>query len=172
MFWLKYLQGLFRTLNENTSPNEIATGVALGAILGLIPKTNLLALGLWIVVLIFQVNISMATASVLLFAILGHITDPLIEKLGYWLLTGIPALKGTWAFLYNTPIIPFTSFNNTLVTGNLFFGILLFLPAFFGMRWFVVAYRVKYKERIMKWRIMQALQASKIYDLYSRWTHR
>ena len=72
--------------------------------------------------------------------------------------------------LYNTSIVPFTSFNNTLVIGNLLWGLLLAIPIFLGFRKFVIAYRSHLKERIMKWRIMQALQASKIYDLYSRWT--
>jgi uncharacterized protein (TIGR03546 family) len=172
MFWLKYVQGLFKTLNENTSPNEIAAGVAIGAIIGLIPKGNLLALALWIVVLLFQVNISMATASIVIFAILGHLTDGLTERLGFLLLTGVPFLKGLWTALYNLPVVPFSSFNNTLVMGNFVFGLLLVTPVFFGMRRFVVTYRTRYRERVMRWKVMQAFQASGVYDFYQRWMRR
>ena len=172
MFWLKYFQSLFKTLNADISPNEIAAGVMLGAMIGLIPKFNLLALFLWVVVLMFRVNFGMATASIFLFAILGTITDPIAERMGFWLLTDVPALHGLWVALYNTPIIPFTSFNNTLVIGNLALGLLIAIPVFLGARKFVVAYRSHLKARIMKWRIMQILMASKIYDLYSRWFSR
>jgi uncharacterized protein (TIGR03546 family) len=172
MFWLKYLHSLFKTLNQDVSPNEIAAGIMLGAIIGLVPKFNLLALALWVIVLMFRINFGMATASVVLFAILGSITDPLAEKLGFWLLTDVPALKGFWTTLYNTPLVPFTAFNNTLVIGNFSFGLILALPIFFAARRGVVAYRVYGRDRIMKWRIMQTLQASKLFDLYSRWMNR
>jgi len=170
MFWLKYIQSLFKTLNADVSPNEIAAGFMLGAMIGFIPKFNLLALLLWVIVLMVRVNFGMATAAVVIFSIVGSITDPLAERMGFWLLTGVPALQGFWSFLYNTPIIPFTSFNNTLVIGNLALGLLLAIPVFLGARHFVMAYRSHLKARIMKWRIMQILQASKLYNLYSRWT--
>jgi uncharacterized protein (TIGR03546 family) len=172
MFWLKYIQGLFKALNENRSPNEVAAGVALGMIIGLIPKGNLLALLIWVIIMIFQVNISMATAAIVLFAIFGHITDPVAEKLGFFLLSGVPALKGLWTALYNTPIIPFTNFNNTLVMGNFALGLLLFVPVFFAMRRFVVVYRLRYRERVMQWKLMKAFQASAAFDLYQRWMKR
>src|SRR5438552_4247821 len=99
MFWLKYIQGLIKTLNENTSPREIAGGVVLGSILGLLPKTNLLGLFIWVLIMMLQVNIGMATAAIILFAIVGHLTDPFTEKLGYWVLTGFPGLEGLWTAL-------------------------------------------------------------------------
>jgi uncharacterized protein (TIGR03546 family) len=172
MFWLTYVQKLFKALNENVSPNEIAGGVVLGSIIGLIPKTNLLALFIWILILLLQVNIAMATFAIVVFAIVGHITDPLFEKLGYLVLTGIPGLEGFWTWLYNLPIVPFTSFNNTLVMGNLIAGILLAPFVFLGMRRFVVAYRTRYREKIMKWKIVQVITASKLWDLYMRWVNR
>jgi len=172
MFWLKYLKGLFSTLNADTSPNEIAAGVMLGAFLGLMPKFNLCAFVLWVIVFMFRVNFGMATASVLLFSILGSITDPWAEKIGFTLLTGVPALHGLWTTLYNTPIIPFSAFNNTLVMGNLALAMLLAIPVFLAARRFVVAYRLHLRDRIMQWRIMQAFKASAIFDLYQRWMSR
>jgi uncharacterized protein (TIGR03546 family) len=172
MFWLKYIQSLFKTLNADTSPNEIASGVMLGSIIGLMPKFNLLALALWVVVLMFRTNFGMATASVVIFAIVGSITDPWAEHLGFYLLTGVPALKSFWTALYNMPIVPFTAFNNTLVLGNFVLGLILAVPVFFSAKKLVVAYRSYLRDRIMKWRIMQAFKASAVFDLYQRWTSR
>src|SRR4051812_45201107 len=95
-FWLKFVQSLLQTLNEDTSPNDVAAGFVLGAIFGLVPKTNLIGLLLWLIFWTFRINKGMAGVALLVFAILGHLTDPLAEKLGYWVLTGIPALKGLW----------------------------------------------------------------------------
>jgi uncharacterized protein (TIGR03546 family) len=172
MFWLKYIQGLIKTLNENTSPREIAAGVVLGSILGLLPKTNLLGLFIWVLILMLQVNIGMATAAIILFAIVGHLTDPFTEKLGYWALTGVPGLEGLWTAMYNTPIIPFTNFNNTLVMGNLLFGLLLAIPLYFATRRGVVVYRERYRDRILRWKLIQAVTATKWFELYQRWSGR
>ena len=141
MFWIKYLQGLLKALNDNTSPSELAAGFALGAMLGLIPKFNLLALLIWLVLLLLQVNISMSVAATVIFSILGSLTDPLAERLGFFLLSGVPFLRPLWIGLYNTPIIPFSNFNNTLVMGNFVLGLLLWLPIFFAFRRGVRAHR-------------------------------
>ncbi|MFA5974768.1 MAG: TIGR03546 family protein [Elusimicrobiota bacterium] len=172
LFWIKYLKGLLQTLNDDVSPNEIAAGVVFGVMIGLIPKGNLLALSLSILIMIFRVNAGMAGAAIVVFSILGHLTDPFCEKFGFWLLSGVPLFKGFWTFLYNTPIIPFTSFNNTLVMGNFAVGLLLALPVFFGMRAFVVTYRTRYRERVMQWKIMKFLKIHEFFDLYHRWVQR
>jgi uncharacterized protein (TIGR03546 family) len=172
MFWLKYVQGLIKTLNENTSPREIAGGVVLGSLLGFLPKTNLLSLFIWIVILMVQVNIGMATAAIIFFAIVGHLTDPFVEKLGFWVLTGLPGLKGFWTALYNTPIIPFSNFNNTLVMGNLLFGLILAIPLYFATKRGVVIYRERYRDRILRWKLIQAVTATQWFQLYQRWSGR
>lgn len=172
MFWLKYLHSLLKTLNADDAPGEIAAGIAIGAMIGLLPKFNLLALALWLIVFFFRVHFGMATAAVLIFAIVGAVTDPLAERLGFWALTGLPALQPVWTALYNTPIVPFTAFNNTLVMGNFLLGLMLLVPVYLGSRQLVMAYRARLRERILRWRIMQALMGSKVYDLLNRWLNR
>src|SRR4051812_795596 len=122
MFWLKYLHSLLSTLNEDVSPNEIAAGICLGAAAGLIPKGNLILVAIAVAIWIFKVNKGMAGAALVIFAIFGHLTDPLTEKLGFLFLSKFTFLKGLWTLLYNLPIVPFTAFNNTLVMGNLVFS--------------------------------------------------
>ncbi len=172
MFWLKYIKGLIQAFHGDISPNQLAAGFAMGMMIGLIPKVSLLGAALWLVVLFFRVQIGMATAAVLLFAMVSVITDPAAEKIGFFALTGIPALQGVWTALYNTPMIPFTAFNNTLVMGNFLLGLALFVPVFFAFRRFVTTYRTRYREKVMQWKVMQALRASAFYDLYDRWINR
>jgi uncharacterized protein (TIGR03546 family) len=118
------------------------------------------------------VNLGVALAAIVVFSMLGHFTDAFVEKLGYFILTGIPALQGVWTTLYNTPILPYLSFNNTLVMGNLIFGLIMAVPLFFAMRAFVGVYRTRYREKVSKWRVVQVLQATKLYDTYERWIKR
>lgn len=172
MFWFKYVQGLLRTLNADVSPNEIAAGVVMGAAIGLMPKTNLLVLVLWCLVLIFRVNFGMATASIIIFALLGHLTDPLAERMGFWALTDVSALHNVWVFLYNRPFIPFTAFNNTLVLGNLILALLIAPFLFLAARHGVVVYRERYRAIVLDWKIMKVFNAGSYLDFWNRWRNR
>lgn len=169
MFLIKYIQSLLSTLNADVSPNEIAAGVAMGAVMGLVPKSNLIALSLWALIMIFRINFSMATASVVIFTGVSQISDRWTEPFGYWLLTGVPALKPLWTWLYNLPIVPFTNFNHSVVLGNAATGVILFIPIFLAAKIGVIKYRTQWKDKILQWRIMQALKASKIVTTLFRW---
>ena len=46
---LGYLLNLFKSLNSNSHPGEIAHGVALGVIMGMMPKDN----ALWYILFVF-----------------------------------------------------------------------------------------------------------------------
>jgi uncharacterized protein (TIGR03546 family) len=166
--WFNYIFKLIKVLNQDATPAQIAGGVALGAIVGLIPKLNLLALAICVIILLVRVNISMAMLATVLFAIVGALTDPVVEKLGYYLLTDIPSLTGFYTSLYNISIIPWTNFNNSLVLGNFVVGVLAFVPIFIVTRVGVIQYRKHLLEKIRKWKVMQIIKASKIYQLYDQ----
>ena len=77
MFWfikpLRYLAGALRDLN---SPRRIAWGVALGMLVGLVPKDNLTAAALGVVLLTFRINLAAGTCTALICAYLGSYCDP------------------------------------------------------------------------------------------------
>jgi hypothetical protein len=66
------------------------------------------------------------------------------------------------------PVAPLTRFNNTVVMGSFLSGLLLFVPAFYGMKKLVVAYRSGLEERIKKWKVVQAITGSKLWQWYER----
>src|SRR5687767_1001250 len=119
MFWLNWVRGFLQALNADTSPNEVARAFVLGATIGLLPKSNLSAFVIFLITWVIRVNLGVVFFAIFLFAIVGHLTDPLAEKLGYGLLAGVPFLQGLWTTFYNLPVLPYFSFNNTLVMGNL-----------------------------------------------------
>ncbi|HEV8382508.1 MAG TPA: hypothetical protein VGQ29_13035, partial [Gemmatimonadales bacterium] len=71
-----------------------------------------------------------------------------------------------WTSFYNTPVIPLTNFNNTIVLGSLVFALLFALPLFFATRWAVARYRVTVGERVRQSRFYRAVTASKVYNVY------
>ena len=95
----------------------------------------------------------------------GFLLDPLFDWIGHQLLLA-ESLRGLWTSLYNTPIVPLTNFNNTVVLGSLVFALLAAVPLFFVLRWAVARYRVTVGERVRQSRFYRAVTASKVYNVY------
>jgi uncharacterized protein (TIGR03546 family) len=108
---------------------QLAFGCALGMMLGLLPKGNLLALAISLIILCSRVNLSTAALCALGFSVLGVNLDALTHFLGQAVLTYEPIVP-LWRALYVLPLVPWTSFNNTVVMGSLVLGILLFYPVY------------------------------------------
>jgi uncharacterized protein (TIGR03546 family) len=168
MFWLQIVKGFIQVLRSGQTPRQIAAGFALGAIVGLMPFSTLQGLLLWLVIFVFDVNLSAALLAATLFALLAYIVDPLLHTFGYFLLVDMPLLKAFWTSLYNAPIAPLTRFNNTVVLGSLVVGILLLLPVYFGMRQFVLAYRTHLHTRVEQMKIYQVISKSTFVKWYDR----
>jgi len=120
--------GLLKHLHSDDTPGQVGAGLALGAIFGLTPLLNLHNVVVLILIIMLRVSFSGALLGWLLFAPLGFAFDPLFDALGHRLLLETPALTGVWTTLYNTPVVPLTNFNNTVVLGSLAVALALFLP--------------------------------------------
>ncbi len=137
-------------------------------IIGLTPIWSLHNLIVFILLIILNVNLGMAIFSFLLFSGFAYIFDPMFHSLGFWILVEIPALKELWTTMYNAPIIGFSKFNNTVVMGSLVVSLVLLIPAYFAVKWFVVYYRQHIDAKMQKWKIVQMVKGSKIYNLYEK----
>ena len=168
MFWLKLVTNFIKILREGQTPAQVAGGFALGSILGLSPMLTLQGLLVWLIILVLDVNLSAATFSLGLFALIAYIFDPIFHRLGYFLLVDINGLKALWAALYNAPIAPLTRFNNTVVMGSFISALVLFTPLYFGMKKFVIAYRATLGVRMHKMKIYQIIDRSSLVRWYKR----
>ena len=168
MFWLKLITNFIKILREGQTPRQVAAGFALGSILGLSPMLTLQGVCVWIVILIFNVNLSAATLAILVFSLFAYIFDPLFHQLGYFLLVNVDSLRGLWTTLYNAPIAPLTRFNNTVVMGSFVGALILYTPIYFGMKKFVIAYRTTIGARVEKWKIYKILKKNALVQWYER----
>lgn len=163
---LKLIQSIVKTLHSDGSPAQIAFGLALGTALGLTPLfglTDLLVLSL-----LFLLNVSFGSALLgwALAVPAGFALDPLFDRIGHWLLIGSPGLRPFWTSLANTPVVPLTDFNNTVVLGSLVTWLVLFVPMVLFFHWAVVRYRVTIGQKVMGSRLYRAISASKLYNYY------
>lgn len=154
------IRDILKVLQEDSSPVQIAFGAVLGVFFGMVPGLLMKCL-IFVLIMILQVNIGAALASAAVFALIGFFTDPLSDKLGYFILNA-EALVPLWTVLYNTPLVPFTKFNNTIVMGNIFLSFIFFAPVYLFSNRFLNYYRRNWRDKVAKWKIVKLLTASSL----------
>jgi uncharacterized protein (TIGR03546 family) len=162
---LKLIQSIIKTLHSAGTPGQVAAGMALGSALGLTPLMNLHNLVIFSLLVLLNLSFGGGMLGWMLFVPVGFLFDPMFHALGLRLLTA-PGLRSWWTDWTNTPILPFTNFNNTVVLGSFVAWLVLAVPIFFAARYGVAKYRATVGERVRQSRFYKALTASQVYNLY------
>jgi uncharacterized protein (TIGR03546 family) len=165
MLFLKLIQQLFKTLNSEGTPGQVAAGMALGAALGLTPLLNLHNLILFSLALILNLSLAGFMLGWALFVPVGFLLDPVFDRLGQSLLLHVPPLTPVWTAAYNS-FMALTNFNNSVVLGSFVIWLLAALPLYLIFRVGVGRYRQHVYDRLKKMRLFQAIAASKAYNVY------
>ncbi len=129
MIFLRPLRFLAQALLLDATPRQLAAGFALGMLIGLVPKGNLIAISLMTLFCALRINLAAGTASIALFTWAGMFLDPISHRVGQFLLAH-PALEPYWASLYTVKLMPWTAYNNTVVLGSTAIGLVLLVPVY------------------------------------------
>jgi uncharacterized protein (TIGR03546 family) len=162
---LKLIQSLIKTLHSAGTPGQVATGMALGSALGLTPLLQLHNLIIFSLLVLLNVSFGGGMLGWMLFVPIGFLLDPLFDKIGLSLLTA-PSLRPLWTEWTNTPILPFTNFNNTVVLGSFVSWLVLAIPIFFAARYGIAKYRATIGQRVQQSKFYKAVTASQVYNVY------
>lgn len=163
---MTFIRSVITALTGRAAPSQLAAAVAMGMLLALLPKGNLIAQSLIVLIFLLKVNVPLAAVSTAVFMLLTPLTDRLADPIGYGLLTA-GGLRPLWTWLYNRPALPWTAFNNTLVLGNLTLGLILYIPTYLAAKRGVAWYQARLRETIMRWKIVQVIKAS----AFIRWLY-
>ena len=118
------------TVKGFDTPHQLALGVALGMVIGMIPKDSILPYAIGLIALLTTANILSMAVSAHVFSGISPLLDPISHPIGEKILTFEP-LQPTLTMLFQIPVVPWTRFENTVVTGSLFLGLLLTIPIYF-----------------------------------------
>ena len=126
---LRPVRRVAQALLAHDSSNQLALGFALGMVLGLMPKGNLIAVSLFVLLFSLRVNAGIGLVAAFAFSWIGPALDPVANKLGSYFLSA-DAMQPTYAALFHLPLGPWFEFNNTVVVGLLAIGIWAAYPVY------------------------------------------
>lgn len=121
-------------LSQYRQPNQIAWGVAMGAVLGFVPKDNLVAIGAIVLLAICRVNQLAGCCMAIALTLVSGWLEPFVSLVGIKLLNQSFVIA-IIARLYEIPMVPWTCLDNSLVTGGLSLGMVVMLPIYAVCRW-------------------------------------
>lgn len=160
-FFLRPIRFFFTALVTDNSPNQMGIGFALGLTIGLVPKGNLIAIALMVVLGMLRVNLGVGMLTALAVSFLAGLLDPVTNWIGMSLLQQ-ESLVPWWTELARRPLAPWSQFNNTVVLGSLVLGLLLFIPAWLVSRPVFAKYTPDCAERLQRIRLVQLLWGTEI----------
>lgn len=150
---------LFKAINANQYPGQIALSFVLGMILGLTPLFfvhNLLTIAL---IFILRINLSAVIVAFIVFSGFAYLLDPVFNQVGLMVLNN-PVLLTIFTDMYNHSFWRLIHFNNSVILGSVLVAYLLSVPAFFLFLIFVRAYRKRFLAWVRKLKIIQWLSGS------------
>lgn len=131
---------MFKALNANAHPGEIAHAFACGVLLGFLPKNSVLWYVFFIFCFFLRINKGAYLLTIVFASLCAPLLDSVFDTVGYMVLT-LPSLQGMFRTWLDTPFIAFTRFNNSIVAGSLIISLVGYIPFYFFIRLFVSLWR-------------------------------
>lgn len=155
------LRNTAKILLANESSGQVAAGITLGVVIGLLPTGNLLSCVLLFLLAALRVNRMAGLCSMGIIASLTPWIDPFLHTLGAKVLT-ISSLQPTYSWLYDAPFGAWIGFHNTVTMGALLVGVYVSYPIFLASDSLVKRLRPSLVRMILKYRITRWLLGADI----------
>lgn len=120
---------IIAVLSQHRKPVQIAWGIAIGMMLGLVPKDNLVAISLVALLACLRVNQLAGCGMAIVMSVLGGWFSPITSYVGSYLLEQ-PLVSSGIVFLYRYPLLPWACLENSLVLGGIGFGLVTLVPTY------------------------------------------
>ena len=167
---LKQIFAFLKLLNSDTGTNQLASGLAMGLVIGFSPFLSLQTLIVITLCFFFRIQLGAAFLSAFFFKFVAFLLDPVADLIGRAVLES-SVLRPAFVSLYNMPIVPFTRFNNSIIMGSGIIGFVLAIPMFFVFKSMIIKYRHALETYIKStkwWKAMKATALFKWYDTYTK----
>ena len=153
---IRDILSVFKDLNANTDPGDLAHAASCALLLAFIPRNNLLWPLLFLLMCFIRMHKTVFLLCLIAFSFLTPRLDAFTDALGFRLLT-LEAAQGFYEALYQIPFVGWTRFNNTMVAGGFLLGVLCYIPLYAAVRLLLRLYREKIGPKIGGVKLASAL---------------
>ena len=164
-FVLRPVRQFAQALVANDSPRQVAWGFVIGMMIGLVPKGNLTAILLGMLLLGLRVNKPVGLVGIGLFTYLGLFIDPFAHRLGSTVLVWEP-LRAAHTQLFEAAVSPLLGLNNTVVVGQLLIGLYLAYPIYWLAHRFAVRVQAPLSAWLLRYKAVRWLRG---VEISSQW---
>jgi uncharacterized protein (TIGR03546 family) len=158
---------ILAVLSQHRMPSQIAWGVAIGIMIGLIPKDNLVALSLVVMIACLRVNQLASCLTAFVVHLLGGMVAPLTIAMGTSLQSQ-PFVLGSIETLYRLPLLPWSCLENASVLGGIGLGLITLIPTYAFCRWSLSRARHQLEHRALEQVADHAIEYRKTVAEHSR----
>jgi uncharacterized protein (TIGR03546 family) len=156
MFILKSIRKIFKILNSELSPVQVAVGFCLGIYAGLSPL-GFHSVLLFLFALLLNCSFSATLFGFALFKLVAWLVVPISYEVGRLALEQIAFLEPFWTVVLNWPVLALMEYNNYVVFGSYVLATAFSIPLFFVIKSFVRKYRASFFEFLESKRPYQSL---------------
>jgi uncharacterized protein (TIGR03546 family) len=140
------------TINGINTPHQLALGVTIGAVIGMVPKDSAIPYLFALLLLLSRGNLLCGILSAVCFSFLSPILDPISHATGLKALT-VTAWQPFLAEFVSRPFIPWLRIENTIVTGSLIISLLASLPLYAVSNIYFRLWGIRMLERLSRLKI-------------------
>ncbi len=165
---LKQVFQFIKLLNSDTGTSQLASGVAVGVILGFTPALSLQTVLMIVLLFFLRIQLGAAMVTAFFFKFAAYLLDPVFDPVGRTVLEA-QALRPLLTELYNMPLVPLTRFNNSIVMGSGVVALAAAPVVFVASKWLISAYRAKVVARFESTSLWKAVKATSMYKWYVKY---
>jgi uncharacterized protein (TIGR03546 family) len=167
---IRSVVGLIRNLQSNASPAEVASGAVLALYIGFTPWSGSHQLFLFLLFFLLKIN---RAAALLLLPLMKLVyllgLSFLADRIGFYLLTEVPAIEGFWAWVTRAPVLAYLNLNQTVVLGGFVIALALSVPFYLFIVWLIGLYRRSLGQKVAQWKVTRWLSGLGIVKWVSAW---
>jgi len=156
---LHLLVKLFKALNANQAPGQLALSFVLGMIMGLTPFWSFHTVFLLALIIVLRINLTAVLVAWGFFTGVAYLLDPVFDQVGNWILH-LPQLQSLFTEWYNNAFWRLLHFNYTIVMGSIVVSLALSPIAFVLFLKLIRLYRHRFIRWVNQFKIVQMLKAA------------
>ena len=168
MFFLGLINKLFKILNSDDTPFQVAIGFSLAMLIEFTPFLSVQNIVLIFIAFILNISFKSFLLGIVSFGLISYLFIYPFHYLGKIFLVDNQVFYPIFNFFFNLPLMNYTNLNNSVALGGFLSALVLFIPIVLVINKFIKYYREKLKDKITNSKFYKIFSKNKIFVIFSK----